>query len=180
MERLFTDVMIDIETLDTTPSSVILSIGAVPFNIVDGEIGQEYSSKCNVSMQVRDGRTIGLETLKWWIEQDANVLSKSLSGGEWVRRSIEYLNDFIADKCVDEVRLWSNSPSFDLVILKSAVNNPWPFPFWQERDVRTFVAIRSDMAKQFARRAKHDPVDDCLRQIEMVCAVYWDLNGITI
>ncbi|VXC45226.1 3'-5' exonuclease [Sphingobacterium multivorum] len=180
MERLFTDVMIDIETLDTTPTSVILSIGAVPFNIGDGQAGQEYSSKCNVSMQVRDGHTIGMETLKWWIEQDAGVLSNSLSGGEWVRRSVENLNDFISEKCVDEVRLWSNSPSFDLVILKNALNNPWPFPFWRERDVRTFVAIRSEIAKEFARKATHDPVDDCLRQIDMVCAVYWDLNGISI
>ncbi|WP_312331937.1 3'-5' exonuclease [Sphingobacterium sp.] len=180
MERLFTDVMIDIETLDTTPTSVILSIGAVPFNIGDGQAGQEYSSKCNVSMQVRDGHTIGLETLKWWIEQDAGVLSNSLSGGEWVRRSVENLNDFISEKCVDEVRLWSNSPSFDLVILKNALNNPWPFPFWRERDVRTFVAIRSETAKEFSRKATHDPVDDCLRQIDMVCAVYWELNGISI
>lgn len=180
MERLFTDVMIDIETLDTTPTSVILSIGAVPFNIVTGECGQEYWSKCDVSLQVHDGRTISLDTLQWWIKQDANFLSNSLSGGEWVTRSIQHMNDFITEKCIDEVRLWSNSPSFDLIILKNAVNNPWPFPFWRERDVRTFVAIRSDIAKEFARKATHDPVDDCLRQIDMVCAVYWDLNGISI
>lgn len=180
MERLFTDVMIDIETLDTTPSAVILSIGAVPFNIGNGEIGPNYHSKCDVSLQVRDGHTIGLETLKWWIEQDSNVLSNSLTGGEWVRRSVENLNNFITEECVDEVRLWSNSPSFDLVILKNALNNPWPFPYWRERDVRTFVEIRSDTAKHFAKKVTHDPVDDCLRQIDMVCAVYWELNGIAI
>ena len=179
MKIRFTDVMVDIETLDTEPTAVILSIGAVPFHIVTGEMGDYYYSKCNVSMQIRDGHTISTETLAWWIKNDHETLLEYLNGGEWVRRAVEGLIDFIEEQCNEDACIWANSPSFDLVKLKNALGNPWPFGFWNERDVRTLINLRPEIAKMFKTPVSHHPVEDCENQIRQVCPVYWDLNGIT-
>jgi len=179
MKIRFTDVMVDIETLDTEPTAVILSIGAVPFNIVTGEMGNYYYSACNVSMQIRDGYTISAETLAWWINNDHDTLLKYLNDGEWRGRSVEGLIDFIEEQCNEDVCIWANSPSFDLVKLKKGLNMTWPFGFWNERDVRTLVSLRPNIAKMFKTAVSHHPVEDCENQIRQVCPVYWDLNGIT-
>ena len=49
--------MLDIETLDITPSAVILVVAGVFFNPKTGELGAEFEAAVN-SQQEQPGRTI--------------------------------------------------------------------------------------------------------------------------
>jgi hypothetical protein len=62
--KKFGHVMIDIETLDTAKTAVILAIAAVEFNLQTGEIGRTFYEKVDIGSQSKHGRTIDGDTLK--------------------------------------------------------------------------------------------------------------------
>lgn len=60
---------IDFETLDLTETAVALSCGIVIFNAVTGETVLETEVLLDVDQQMRQGRTVDWDTLKWWLYQ---------------------------------------------------------------------------------------------------------------
>jgi DNA polymerase III epsilon subunit-like protein len=69
---MYTDIMIDIETLGTEPGSIITSIAAVPFNR-NGEMGKAFYMNIDIQSSIDAGLTINAETLKFWMEQRQDV-----------------------------------------------------------------------------------------------------------
>ena len=63
-------VMIDIETLGTRETSVILSIGA--YTKVDG-IEKSFYVSISQDSQFRFDRTVDRDTVSWWDKQDPDV-----------------------------------------------------------------------------------------------------------
>lgn len=64
------DVMVDTETLATTADAVIVSIGAVKFDISTDEIGDEgFYALVEMEHQARE-RRISQQTLQWWMGKD--------------------------------------------------------------------------------------------------------------
>lgn len=126
------DVMLDIETLDTTPSSVILSIGAVRFDQYSHDIDdQGFYAVLDLQPQIDGGRTISADTLRFWLQlppaarevffvKETHVLEDAL----------EMLSEWIDPK--RETRAWSMGAGFDLPILEHAYHSmgmqaPWLF-----------------------------------------------------
>ena len=72
--------MIDLETLDTKPSSQILSLGAVKFNALSNE--EPYSDlylKPDIDQQNKKGRTTSESTIEWWDKQDPLIKEEAFS-----------------------------------------------------------------------------------------------------
>ena len=68
-----TDIMIDLETLNTTPDSTILTIGAVKFDPFGSEIKEPKMDSFYVKVDLDSCDRIGLttndDTIAWWANQ---------------------------------------------------------------------------------------------------------------
>lgn len=136
-------VMVDIETVGTDLDSAIVSIGAVEFDrhgIYDTfEVGIDLESA------QEEGLTIDANTLtEFWLEQDDEVQAQ-LHGGIQLA---DGLSQFVMwmDEC-DPDEFWANSPAFDCVILKHAldvVGLEVPWDYYQQRDFRTLNSLALD------------------------------------
>lgn len=172
--------MIDIETFGKNPNSVIVSIGAVAFDIETGKTGKEF--KLNVSAEdcVKNGLEIDVDTFEWWLKQSKEA-QESLLSDELPR---QYLNvailsfiGFISENFdTDNLKVWANSPSFDLVILKNAFRKLDIRPVWEyynERDCRTLVQLLPGIKEKVVfNGVKHSVIDDCKYQIKYCSEIY--------
>lgn len=170
----YDEYMIDIETLATTPEAVVLSIGAVKFSQDEG-VTDTFVVKLDLHQQVRARRYMDPDTLSWWMSQnnEARHAAFSSTDREKVRTALENLGAFLG---VNQLAVWANSPSFDLVILESLyrsakMNTPWHYSL--SRDLRTL----RDMAElpsswepdsEVYNFVDHDPLSDCVWQVEVV------------
>lgn len=171
-------VMIDLETLDTQRTAVILAIAAVEFNLETGETGRNFYKKIDIVSSLQYNRTIGGDTLKWWLNQPKETLAEQLNNaehyGKVMRDFIDFLNQFDA-----ETQIWANGISFDLHIIKSATiffDND-VIKFWQERDVRTLVSLNPSIKENMTfEGTAHNALADCMHQIRFCSKIYQSLN----
>lgn len=134
------NIMIDIETLGNAKNSVILSIGAVEFNM-DGVIGKFYIQVDPESCQ-RAGLVIDARTVMWWMDKP-DVARRSLCqpGGANILDALSGLANAFDWKGVD---VWANGMDFDLGILEEAyktLDEPVPWDYWRKCDYRTLKRI---------------------------------------
>ena len=130
--------MIDLETLNTRPDSVILTIGAVKFNSHDTGIIDRFYMKPDVDEQLDLGRSVDESTIEWWSKQNQEAREEafSVSGRTSYKDSIASLAKF----CWNSSRVWSNGASFDIVLVEHAMSQleiVFPWRHWEIRDTRT-------------------------------------------
>ena len=65
------DIMIDLETLDTSPFCCILSIGVVLFDPKGSGIIDKIELRPTLEDQTELGRTINEDTIRWWSTQSS-------------------------------------------------------------------------------------------------------------
>lgn len=144
---MMTDIMLDLETMDNTATSAILSVGAVACNLVTGEIYDTYYRVVDLQYQQENGFTFNPSTIYWWLGQTqgarraltipGKILLEEMckSFDKWIRHQEGNSQSF---------RLWGNGASFDNAIIRHAFSRfekEFPIPFWQDRDVRTVVGF---------------------------------------
>lgn len=165
------DIMMDLETLDVTPSALVVSIGAVRFG-PDG-LGETFYRVLEMDGQPAHGRTISPDTVKWWLRQD--VLAKAVFDHP-THLVVAALGDFAGFVIPDSgSRMWGNGASFDNVILASLYASygfraPWHFT--DDRCFRTLknlVPLEPGEGVQF-RGTPHNALDDAIYQAEMAIA----------
>ena len=113
------DLMIDIETLGLGFNSAILSIGVVEFNPMTGDTGKEHYWVINPQSCLDIGMEMNYQTIEWWMTQsdDARSIFSSINKIS-IQQAISNLSKIIGYN----TKVWANSPSFDLTILKNACN----------------------------------------------------------
>lgn len=160
--------MLDIETLGTNPDAPVLSAAVVYF---DPETGETFgAAKFVFDVRQQTDRPINFDTMKWWMSQSAEA------SAHWREaKTYDGLEQFAAFcSKYERVTWWANSPAFDEVIMSSLLRGAGvrvPWNFWTWRDVRTIKAFLFDKSKPQNNNA-HDPLDDCLAQIELVHRFY--------
>ena len=157
------ELMVDIETLGTTPDASIVSIGAVAFD-ADG-LGEELHISVSRASCREHGRRVDDETLAWWQEQPQEA-RHVLHGGRTLPTALAELTRFVHETGADE--LWGNSPAFDAVILESAFRaceSEPPWEYYQWRDVRTLRKCSPTWPDNLDREGTaHDALDDARHQ----------------
>lgn len=162
------NLMIDLETLGTKPNSAILSIGAVYFD-KDG-LGEEFYANVDLQDSIDSGFDIDASTVYWWLSQSSEtgkVLSQYKTPLVNAINSIHYFVN-------KGVKVWANSPSFDLVMLKNHFDKlgfETPWDFWNELDFRTFVATTG--AERVKPKIAHDALEDAKAQAQTIIN-YWN------
>jgi len=72
---------LDIESLDTTPRTVILSVGAVAFDTDASEFApiDSYHRRFDIAPQIFGGRTVSQSTIDWWRLQSKKAHAEVLA-----------------------------------------------------------------------------------------------------
>lgn len=171
--------MIDIETLSTRADAAILSIAAVRFDLKTGKVGPTFyeriANDCNKKLR----RHIDPQTVRWWMNQKGESIYEAFTIGPRVtlQNALLQLTLFITEE--DGLKIWANSPSFDLVILKHAYEQlgmAEPWEYWQERDVRTLASLNKTIKNGTENKRAHHPLADCTHQIEYCSKIIQSLN----
>ncbi len=167
------DIMLDLETLDTSASAVILSIGACRFN--RDEIDNEgFYRAITLQSNMDEHRTISPSTLLWWMDQSAKakeVLNdpKAIPLGQ----ALDEFREWVGPRWRD-ARVWANSPDFDCAILKHAYGQQEPpWSFWNTRCMRT---LRDTLVGQNVPKPNnagaHNALFDAVAQAEHVQLIW--------
>ena len=196
------ELMFDLETLDTKPSAVVLSVGAVVFNTemsypMSGAAGElkavivrRFTRVLNMQEQFSRGRTVSQDTLLWWQRQAPTARAEAFHP---VRQPVEavfndfhefvnpYAESFVGDPGINA--FWASPVAFDLPIwedLAMTFNNFVPWKYNQRYDVRTVVREANLSAKNHEDEKligiPHTPVYDCEWQISLLTAARQKLN----
>ncbi|WP_279027083.1 3'-5' exonuclease [Gibbsiella quercinecans] len=135
--------MLDIETLDTVPSAVILVVAAVFFDPKTGQLGAEFEAAVSCQ-KAQPGRTISLDSVAWWARQSNEARKLAFGGSETLKRVLSSFSRFIHMNATDSVKVWGNGKEFDCTILEHAFQQlelPCPWRFWDTQDVRTIITL---------------------------------------
>lgn len=173
------NIMLDIETMGTSTSATIMSIGACYFDPLTGKIGETFHEQIDISTNGK----IDASTVIWWMKQDDDARSKFYQNGK-----ADDINIVLAkfSKFVKKgSKVWGNGIAFDNVIIGNAYSTlgmvvPWAF--YNDRDVRTIVdlgqTIGIDPKRDFPfEGVKHDALADAIHQAKYVSAIYQAIVG---
>lgn len=168
------DVMIDVETLDTRPSAVLLSIGAVRFDIDTPTIYdiKTFHVHIDIDSCLDAGRTVSGSTVLWWMDQSDEARKRMTDVRRIpLRDALLQLSTFITEKD----RVWGNGSNFDNTILCDAyrsVNLTPPWRYWGDMCYRTVKNLHRDVPKPEFDDVKHDALADALHQAVHLQMIY--------
>lgn len=159
--------MVDLETLATTPDSVILTIGAFRFDPwgpnVDRSTQNVFYRRVETESCEALGMIIDPATLDWWGKQNPEIIDEAFHPED--RHPIEeVISDFhkFAWGCD---AFWSHGSIFDIMILETyfrKLGKALPWNFWQVRDTRTLFDLGYD--PEMPQNSKHNALEDAYRQ----------------
>lgn len=178
-----TDIMIDLETLGTTADCVILSIGAVAFDMEAFSVGG-HTFYSVTSLDSQPLRSINRDTLAWWTTQSpeaAAVLTHQPK--QTIASALEGLRGFVKEamEISGPLQMWSNGADFDLPILNHAYaqcNIKAPWSTYSARCYRTYKNLPGARAVKAQRAGQHhNALDDAIYQAHHLCAIHEALFG---
>ena len=179
--------MVDIETLSTAVNAVVLSVGAVEFDPITGEIKRKFYYELALSEQKQ--RHISSDTVQWWFKQcvenqkNIDLMVKENNYKNGVAFVLTRLKDFVwgyegfsactrRNKGYEKIAVWACDPDFDLAILANLYeehNLSVPWKYSEPKSVRTMRLLSQlkniEMPKD---EASHNALEDCIRQAKEI------------
>lgn len=160
-------IMLDLETLDSRETAVILSIGAVRFDLTSGELGEEFYLVIDPENCQKYGLTVSSSTVAWWMSQDKEAqkvfTDVSVSLPMALKEFTFYVNE------VAESMVWGNGSTFDNMIMRNAYRAcdlllPWPFR--NDLCFRTMKTVFRSLYEESKEEGevRHNSLDDAKRQ----------------
>lgn len=187
------DIMLDLETLGLDPNeSPLIQLSAVAFNITNGEVLAEF----NEGVHHEDSIIVDPSTLKWWLETNADLLSRLMHGNNHSeKRVLQLFADFVSSfrNSDTDIYIWGNGIIFDNAFIKQRCKYygiEYPISYRNDRDVRTYVdaymnRLYSDLEYNRMKKnsqlsvpnfEEHNAIHDCLAQINLVSYIYGKLE----
>lgn len=175
---LFEHIMLDLETLSAGPRAVILSVGAVRFDVdlmILADKAEFYEVVDGEDCQ-RHGLEIDYSTVKWWMEQERGATAifrlpaKPLA--EVLFKFSEYVNRVPGSK------IWGNGATFDNIILRNAyaaTRLSYPVTY---RDDLCYRTLRKLFPGEKAETGvAHNALDDARNQAVTLVNILRTLKG---
>ena len=169
------DVMVDLETLGTERNSVILTVGAIKFDInadyrdwawPDFPKIQSFYRRIDLESCQKLGMTIQQSTLDWWGKQSKDIQHEAFTDDD--RHDIKDVLTELYRFCLPTKNVWSQGAGFDAVFLDyvyKLVGKGVPWKYWEIRDTRTMYDLADP---ETPNGAHHHALYDCWRQIVSV------------
>lgn len=162
-QHTMTDVMLDIETLSTRPSAVIVQIGACYFDRETGEVGDTFCHDIDIQASLDAGQTVDGGALSWWMTKQKDSITFFEDPLNPVS-VLAALNKFL----FKAKTIWSHA-TFDIPILCEAMRlhkTPPKFHYTQTRDIRTLTDLAGGNHPKVDGVSKtHNALDDCKYQV---------------
>ena len=179
------NVMLDLETMGKGPSAAIVTIGAVFFDPMAGELGAEFEAHIDLRDSARFGE-IDPDTVLWWLGQsdDARAALKPSGKSQRLDDALWGLYEWMVNGSEGNngnLKVWGNGASFDNVIMRNACRQtrvPPAWSYWNDRDVRTVVDMGRDLLGFDPKKdmpfegVAHRALDDAKHQVRYVSAIY--------
>jgi hypothetical protein len=171
------DLMIDFETLGQTPTTTVISLGAVFFNQETGELGPTFYMAFDIDGQIKKGRTIDGDTLKWWMSQSGAAKKVFNEKAKPAQEVLELFAKWVlSQNSISKINPWGNGSSFDISIIEDlfrmyGIKCPWLF--YNVYDLRTFRRYIANGAKvDKSAGVNHNALDDAINQAKFVIEHY--------
>jgi hypothetical protein len=172
------DIMLDLETLATTADAVILSVGAVRFDLDSGFVfdapGDAFYRAISIDSQ--HTRKISGSTLGWWAKQSDAARAVFTETNCTLGKALAELTNWFDPQPGTMPNVWSNGADFDLPMLNHAYDQLGLTPPWQPyagRCYRTFKNLPGARAIKVERQGlHHNALDDAIYQARHLCAIH--------
>lgn len=172
-------IMIDLETLGTVADAVILSIGAVRFDLDSAAIDDAgFYASVSIDSNLEHKRRIQEDTLIWWMKQSIAAQSVFHEPKQTLEVALTELSDWIGRP---DQYVWSNGADFDLPMLAHAyaqlrMDPPWKF--WNSRCFRTYKNLPGAKGVSVpSMGVKHNALSDAHHQAVTVQAIQATMFG---
>lgn len=158
-------VMLDLETMGTTPGSAIVAIGAVQFDPETGAVGgegREFHAAVDLTSCLEAGLTVDGRTVLWWLKQEEAARKALADNPRHLAEVLDHFSHWVPNEC----QMWGNGAAFDNVILAAAykaTGRGQPWAFWNDRCYRTMKALSPVAPPKFAG-TRHNALDDAKHQ----------------
>ncbi|MFK3911325.1 3'-5' exonuclease [Enterobacter cancerogenus] len=187
-DKLFTHLMVDVESLGKKPDAPIVSIGAVFFDPASGQTGSEFYKVISLESAMEWGGVPDASTIIFWLKATPEARSEIVMDDAIpLDDALLQFKDFIAENAAngkDSVQVWGNGASFDNILLKDSYDRtgiPCPWKHWNNRDVRTIVELGK--AVGYTPRYEipfegepHKAISDARHQVKYVSAIWQHLT----
>lgn len=166
------DLMIDFETLGQTPDTIVISLGACFFDPMNNKIGPTFYMAFEVEDQIKKGRSITADTLKWWMGQSGAAKKVFNEKAKLPKEVLETFSQWVlANSSIKNVTPWGNGASFDISIIEDLFRDydvKCPWLFYNVMDLRTFRKYVANNAKVEKLGTNHNALDDAVSQATFV------------
>jgi hypothetical protein len=175
--------MLDIETLATTPNSVVITFGAIRFDPFADDSASYQGNTITMDTFYRridpasfdDAKfKIDDNTLAWWSRQSPQVQLEAMTDDD--RHDIRSVMLDFHRWCRSYDNVWANGPAFDIVILENVcreLGRGYPWKYWQVRDARTVYSL---VEHSRPNPSLHHALWDCWSQIVALQSCFRNLN----
>lgn len=164
------DVAIDLETMSTRPDAAVIGIGAVEFSLPEMKLGARFYAAIDLDSCQAAGLRLDASTVTWWMKQSDTARSALTRNTKPLAEVLDEFHAFLIG-CgpTNEIKVWGNGPSFDNAILANAhaaIGKPLPWKYWNDRCVRTVLAMFPNIEKPPRQGTHHNALDDAIYQAE--------------
>jgi exodeoxyribonuclease VIII len=170
-------VMVDLETLGLEANAIILSIGAVVFD-VEQDLGDDFYVEINPTAYPG---AVDIATIKWWMEQSAKGTPAPMNGILVLGEALQQFHNYLSDLCKGDFTrlvLWANGTDFDIPKLTyayKACGAQVPWGYNNVRDCRTIFKLFSLYGLEIEKDGHHNAVADAKWQAKRLISVFANL-----
>lgn len=171
------DLMIDFETLAKTPRATVISLGAVFFDEKTGQLGPTFYMAFEIDEQIKKGREIDADTLKWWMNQSGAAKKVFNEKAKSAKEVLSLFSQWVlAQNTISKIQPWGNGSTFDISIIEDLfrmydIKCPWLY--YNVYDLRTFRRYMANGAKvDKSAGTDHNALDDSIAQAKFVIEHY--------
>lgn len=170
-------IMIDLETLATSPNAAVIQVGAVAFDSHSGTVSPfPFTADVDLFSAVMLGGEVEAGTAQWWRDRGGLELKDPRPLREVLGDLSKWLAQF-----KDVKRVWCQGANFDEPVLAGyylRAGMPCPWSYRAARDTRTVY----DLAEQFGWQkpkgeTAHIALRDCLAQVRCLMSALDHLRG---
>lgn len=168
-------VMIDMETVATSPRAAIVSLGACTFGLPFGAERKIFYGKASLASNEHLKREISRETMLWWDKEENEAARLEAFSGTLALDDVldQFLNwtDSIGNRV--DIELWSRGAGFDCEILQDAfyqIFGSYPYDFRKHMCQRTVERLMPMTLKSAipGNTYKHNALMDAMHQADVM------------
>ena len=175
-----TDIMVDLETLDTRQTATILSIGACRIDWTTGEIVDPFYVVVDSQSGLDIGLTESASTRQFWDKQGPEARKVFTDPNVPIQVALSDFGSYLRRFGIKSVELWGNGSDFDNTILTNAYDKcglraPWMF--YNNRCFRTLrKTVGRNVIEPVREGTHHNALDDAIYQAKILLGLK-DLIG---